>query len=441
MKYFLLFVVLFSLFNGRNFAQENSNSDSTGIIGINSPFSYKMIEPNQNLRKLEILLEARQNNEIKSGSLTIGSSLIAIADYQKSNTDSKFAYLMRIPTSANQIGKEVSEAVIHSFDLMLAGTLNDWLAIYADILYDPEQSYAPGTITALARNQLQLRTGFIAVGDLRKFPLYGSIGKMNAPFGQTGSVNPFTNSTMWHAFGGLGYGAQIGFKKWDLNASIMFVQGGAQFRAMNTPVGDSTNVPSKLNNFTADLNYNIIFKKGVEFLLGGSYLHGSAYNQDYPITHFTAATSVNPAYTFYGKFSYLNKLVVEGSYAITSKVWPGTHNPNPPLDIYEASKVSSLDAGIKYVFNDKGKIPIAVSGEFSNFIAGPDGAPWERQNQLVFGVSGLLRKSSRLFLEFIMTEGYVPLNFISGGNLAPGETHSVRDANSYVILIGGMITL
>ena len=35
---------------------------------------------------------------------------------------------------------------------------------------------------------------------------------------------------------------------------LMLAQGGAQFSAMNTPVVDSTNVPSKLNNFIFDIN-------------------------------------------------------------------------------------------------------------------------------------------------------------------------------------------
>ncbi|MFT5144186.1 MAG: hypothetical protein ACI80V_000790 [Rhodothermales bacterium] len=42
-----------------------------------------------------------------------------------------------------------------------------------------------------------------------------------------GSVSPFTNSTMWHAFSGLGYGAQLGLKTGGLKAVFMAVQGGA----------------------------------------------------------------------------------------------------------------------------------------------------------------------------------------------------------------------
>ena len=97
---------------GRSYKYDGNNAAS---IGLNSEFSYKMMEQNQNLRKTTILLEERKRGELRNRSFTIGGSLISIFDYQKSNTANKFGYLMRHPTSNNQIGKEVSEMVIHSF--------------------------------------------------------------------------------------------------------------------------------------------------------------------------------------------------------------------------------------------------------------------------------------------------------------------------------------
>lgn len=400
-----------------------------------------MLENNQDIRKLDILLNEKRKGALDNSILIIGTSITALADYQKTNTESKFAYLMRHPTAANEIGMEVSEAVLHSFQLSVTGSVNNWLTMYAEILYDPEQSFGAGTITSLTRNQLQLRRGIIAFGDLNKFPLYGAIGKFDAPFGMMGSVNPFSNTSMWHAFAGLGYGALAGFTKWNLNASVMAIQGGAQFRGLNTPVGDSTNVPSKLNNFAADINYTFIIHDDYSLKLGGSYLYGSAYNQEFPVIHFGPGKSNNPAYTFYGVFSFRNILLMEGGYVTTVNVWPGTHNPNPPLDVFEASKVSSIDAGIKYTFNADGKIPISASAEFSKFISGPEGSPWQRQNQIIVGFSSEINKSVRFFTEYFRTVGYTPLNFISGGNLAPGKTHSDRDVNTFGIVLGGMVTL
>ena len=67
---------------------------------------------------------------------------------------------------------------------------------------------------------------------------------MDVNFGYQGSVSPFTNSTMWHAFAGLGFGAMIGVELGGFNGSFTAVQGGAQFRALHVPV-EGTAVPSR----------------------------------------------------------------------------------------------------------------------------------------------------------------------------------------------------
>ena len=433
--------LLFVLFILSSWAQARVAQNATLR---DSEFSYKMLEPNEDLRKVNIFLMQRQRGKLEEGKVIIGSSLIAIGDYQVSNIDSKFGYLMRHPTANNQIGKEVSEAVLHSFQFSFSGAVNNWLAAHTELLYNPQQSFGTGLITDLERNQLQLRKGFLLIGDLNQMPIYGAIGKMDAPFGQTGTVSPFTNSTMWHAFGGLGYGAQVGFKKWNLHATFMAVQGGAQFRAMSTPVGDSTNVPSKLNNFVADVNYTINIKTKYDLTFGGSYLHGSAYCHEFPVFHFDPCKERNPSWTAYGRLSITDKFTIKGGFAKTVNVWPGTHNPTPPLNVFEASKVSSKDFGFKYIFKNTSSTKHSVSAEFSDFIAGPSGSPWERQNQIIVGYSAFINNSSKLFLEFFRTDGYVPLNWISGSEafapFPPGETHSVREAFSHGVVIGGQIT-
>ena len=450
MKYFLSLLIISMAFQyiaqneqstpkfGRSFGKDGNNAAS---LGLNSEFSYKMMEPNQNLRKTTILLEERKRGELKNRSLIVGASLISIFDYQKSNTADKFAYLMRHPTSGNQIGKEVSEMVIHSFQLSTTIAVNDWISAYADILYCPEQSFGAGTITALTRNQLQLRKGFVVLGDLRSFPLYASLGKMDVNFGGTGSVSPFTNSTMWHAFGGLGYGGEFGFNKWGLRASFTAVQGGAQFRALQTHVGDSSAVPSVINNFTADINYTLKLADNSNFNFGASYMHGSSYSHSFPITHFAATKMNNPAVAAYGRLEVMNRFTLKGGYAITLDEWPGTHNPAPPLNVFAASKVTSTDIGAKFDFNPEAPTVFSLSAEWSQFKSGPAGSPWERQNQFVAGFNALVNRSSRLFIEYFNTAGYTPLNFISGGNLPPGQTWSVRGASSNGIVIGAQINL
>jgi len=55
---------------------------------------------------------------------------------------------------------------------------------------------------------------------------------------------------------------------------------------------------------------------------------------------------------------------------ITFNERKGTHNPTPPLDVFAASKISSLEAGIRYDFHLEGTIRYSVSGEFSNLRSG-----------------------------------------------------------------------
>jgi hypothetical protein len=194
----------------------------------------------------------------------------------------------------------------------------------------------------------------------------------------------------------------------------------------------------------ADLNYSLSIMDNINLLIGASYLKGSAYCQDFPVTHFSSCEENNPAFTYYGTLKFNNRLILKGGFAKTTEVWKGTHNPTPPLDVFEASKVSSLDVGVKYDLNQNNKVKYTVSGEFSNFRAGADGSPWERQNQIVLGLASVINNSSKLFIEAFRTQGFAPLNFISGSNdfepFPPGQTHSDRDANSIGIVVGAQIS-
>lgn len=433
-------LILFFCSNSARAQNGDSQADEGRSIVANSSLNYELLEPNQQIRKVEILLNAKSADRIDNGKLYVGASLIALMDYQASNTDSKFGYLMRHPTSNNQIGKEVSEAVLHSAQLMIAGSITDWLTVYSELLYDPQQSFGGGTITSLSRNQLQLRRGYIVFGNLNTFPVYGAVGKMDVNFGNQDSVSPFTNSTMWHAFAGLGYGALVGINTSGLNVSFTAVQGGAQFRALHVPV-EGTSVPSRLNNFVVDANYTLKVTEEASIKAGASYEKGSPYCQGFPVVHFQPCEDANAASTFYGSVE-ANGLRIIGAFAKTADEWSGTFNPSPPLNVFAASKVSSLVAGASYEVTNSGMYAFTISAEFSNFVAGPEGAPWERQNQYVLGGALKIRNSSKLFLELFRTEGYAPLNFVSGGNFDdPGVTHSDRDARSHGIVFGGQIVL
>ena len=409
------------------------------FIATDSAYSYEVLDPTTDInRKQRLILERRQDGTLTPNSVNVQGAVTAIATYQTSNRQEKFGYLMRHPTSTNQMGDEVSEAAIHSTQLGFTASLGDWITGHAQILFDPEQSFGRGTNTDLERNQLQMRRAYVLFGNLDRSPFFVSLGKMAVPFGLTDTVNPFTASTVWHAFGAMANGATVGYASDGLNLSVMAVQGGAQFRAANTPV-EGTAVPSKLNNLAVDVHYDVKLDTTTSLLLGGSHLRGSAYCQDFPVTHFMPCQDNNPAFDIYARL-VADDFTLKAEFAQTFDEWPGTFNPAMPE--FAASDVTSFDIGAKYGFDLDG-VAFDLSAEFSRFEAGPDGAPWERQDQLVLGTAWFLQPSVKLFAEYVRVNGFAPLNFISGGsvrdddgNIMPDRTISDSSARADIFLVG-----
>ena len=361
----------------RHAVEPEFESPATGFVHVDALLGHEVLDPSTNInRRQRTLLDRRQNGILAPDRLYLHGAITAITSYQSSNRDSKFGYLMRHPTTRNQVGHTVSEAGIHSVQLGVTGTLGDWMTGHAEILFDPQQSFGTGTNTDLNRNQLQVRRAYALLGDLDRSPIHASLGKMSVPFGLMESVNPFSASSTQHAFSGLANGATVGYAGEKLNLTLMGIQGGAQFRAVNTPV-KGTATPSRLNNFALDANTEFDLASGYTLLLGGSYLHGSAYCQDFPVAHFARCRDNNPAFDVYGRLAVGN-LTLRAEMARTMDVWPGTFNPALPG--FPASKVTSLDIGAKYRHDAHGT-PVDLSAEFSRFIAGPPGAPWEHQDQ------------------------------------------------------------
>ena len=416
-----------------------ASTSESSPVRFDPKFGYEVLDPTTDInRKPHLILERRSDGTLEPDRLYLHGAVNAIANYQRSNRDDKFGYLMRHPTGKNQVGDTVSEVTIHSAQLGFTGTLGDWLTGHAMLLFDPEQSFGAGTNTDLERNQVQVRHAYALFGNLDRSPFYASLGKQAVPFGLADTVNPFTASTTWHAFGALANSVTVGYAGEGLRASVTGIQGGAQFRAANAPV-EGTAVPSRLNNFALDAHHAITLGADGELLLGASYLHGSAYCQDFPVQHFLPCRDRNPAFDFYAKLIF-GDFTFKGEFARTTREWPGTFNPAIPE--FPANRVTSFDLGAKYRFASI-RGPLDVSAEFSRFEAGPDGAPWERQDQIVLGTTWFVRPSAKLFAEFIRINGYAPLNFISGGSIRddrgeviPNRTHSDRSAHSDVFLIG-----
>lgn len=54
----------------------------------------------------------------------------------------------------------------------------------------------------------------------------------------------------------------------------------------------------------------------------------------------------------------------------------------------------------------------------------------------MLGAAHFITPSVKGFVELLQINGYAPLNFISGGNVAPGATHSDIDTVNRGVIIG-----
>ena len=428
-------------------AESKTEAPAEDLVGSNGAYNFKVLDHSRDTNTKQLLqLQALRDGELKQ-KITFGGQITALVNYQKSNIDTKFGWLMRHPTASNQIGKTVSEAVVHSSNLNLTARLTDNLTAYAELLYNPEQNFASGsTITGLPRNNVNMRRAYLLYGNLADSNVYASLGKMDIPFGLNDTVSPFTNSTNWHSFAGLAYGGLLGYAGDKLHVRAMAIQGGAQFRNANTPVGeDDTAVPSLLNNYAIDANYSFDLESG-SLLAGLSYQYGTAYCQEYVVKHFRACKDNVDAASVYTRYEN-GRLTLLSEFAETLAEWPGTANPNfPAYAGFEAVKNFTWTVGASYAYDFGLKNNVDLSIEFSEYIAGDKGAPWEKQEQLVLGASYMPTGNVKYFAEIVQAVGWVPLNFLSGGHMDPNneqpnvpflhESWSEPDAKTSLIAFG-----
>ena len=72
--------------------------EQSRLVGLNSAYTYDVLDHAENVTTKQLLqLKAMQAGSL-SNRLTFGGQLTAIADYQRSNREDKFGYLMRNPT-------------------------------------------------------------------------------------------------------------------------------------------------------------------------------------------------------------------------------------------------------------------------------------------------------------------------------------------------------
>lgn len=436
-RMWLLVVLLAIICRGLHADDIQQHHDDYFHVLRNPVYSFNMLdEATQANNRQLILLRAREQEQIASNRLYVSASSTILADFQQTNQLGNFGYLMR---DSSQIGCQASEVILFEAKLAVTGTVEDWFSFFGEFLYNPSQSVFPGPITSLPRNLIELSQGYVVIGNLKFFPVYVAAGKMTSPFGLGDTVNPFTLSVVSDFFSGLAYGAKAGVSTHGFNASCMLIQDEAEFRGLNS----ITPNPNHLRNYVVDASYTYELD-GIKIRGGASYEAGSIFNGDFPVQSVNSKGSFkNPAYDFYLKVE-IDNFTALAEFARTTKPWPGTYNPNAPLNQFKASHVQALNIGAQYRFDLKHGQALLASISFGQFKPGPRNSPWEQMSQFVAGLEFRYKHYLRFFTEYIHTQGYTPLNFISGGNQTfaatgrpyLGSTWSNQDARGNIITAG-----
>lgn len=88
--------------------------------------------------------------------------------------------------------------------------------------------------------------------------------------------------------------------------------------------------------------------------------------------------------------------------------------------------------------------PSSLRDYLGSFVAeaGAEGSPWGKQDQFVLGAAYMITPSIKVFTEAVRAKGWVPLNFLSGGNPGPdgfainNESWSDQGATTDAIVFG-----
>lgn len=84
--------------------QQQLSEAKKNIVATNSEYRFKVLDHAESTNTKQLYqLEALRDGLLQSR-LTLGGQVTALANYQKANEDTKFCWLIRHPTSANQIG-------------------------------------------------------------------------------------------------------------------------------------------------------------------------------------------------------------------------------------------------------------------------------------------------------------------------------------------------
>jgi hypothetical protein len=354
-------------------------------LRLNTPLSYQLLDfQNRQTDKELLILHNRARYPSGSPQITVGAQARLSFLAATTNTSDKFPYLGRFPTDFS--GDSATDVRMLQTNMHLTAAVTPWATVYGELLFSDVFTFA-----SFDQGSLQARQAYAVFGDFRQSPFFAYVGKKNIGFGDLQTLNPFTQSVVWHYFAVLAEGAGVGYHDdaWDVTVSA--INGGRGIR-----VNDSV-APGKLNNFAVNAALTLGDHPDLRLRVGGGILYGTIYDG------FTAEhVDENQFGTFYNSAWDVNarldlgRWVFGGEFISTTRPWPVT---DTRVSAFRAEAACHLET----------RKPSRVSVSWSEGTQGPTGSEFEFNNQLVLGYGVHLHRNAFGSVEYVRSGGFAPL--------------------------------
>lgn len=363
--------------------QQGSRNRVRGCVGFDSCLTREMLDfQNRQTDKSLTLLSHRSGDCFPE--LIIGGQMRSSFLAASTNTANKYSYLGRFPPDF--VGTSATDARLLHANMSGTAHFTKFAHGQFELLFSDVFSFP-----TFKQGSLQVRQAYIAIGDFETSPYYAFIGKHNISFGDMRTLSPFSQSVVWHYFGGLAEGVGAGVNSGNWNWTATAINGGRGIRVV-----DSQAI-GQLNNFAANGTWRLPLGNCNSLQLGGGYLHGTIYD---------AATAEHTNTALFGQRNpawdvnaHLNAGLWQfsGEFASTVKLWPVTG--------HEVAAWRGETARDICVFG----LPGRLSASFSEGIQGDRGTEFEFNRQLVLGLGVYPTINTQVTFEYVQSTGFAPL--------------------------------
>lgn len=416
--------------DGERYYEHSMKDEPTSVlpdhwfVTANTAYADVILDYDENITSKAIdQLIFRKNGSIKNKKVYISGLLKGSYLGEWTNTDNAFPILTRFPTHAT--GTSAHGFFVDNAALAFTATPTDYLTIFAQLEYHETRFDS--------QDEIQLRRGYVTLGDLNRSPLYLTFGRKTINFGDFDQYNPFSQNINNHFFRAESDGviAEVGYVSKLMHLSATAISGGRHLRTADTANKDD------IDNFALNGDIFIPVREDMTLKIGAGYLHGTIYNHtlphhpgpeiDCPVT--PGAQGVpkcrgrNAAWDIRAEFtSPMFDIMAE--YTATVDPWPATNQKLEAFTVQGRYKTE--------LYDHKTHFTVSYShSDIGPFSTGGPGSPiFESIEQIVGGVEVFINPNFSVGIEYSHNTGFAPLINI---------TDVAKDAEADQLVIGGRV--